>query len=38
MPYVKFENEYLEQKYGIELMDQELEVEVVANKLKNLYK
>lgn len=38
MPYVKFENEYLEQKYGIDLMDQELEVEVVANKLKNLYK
>jgi hypothetical protein len=38
MPYVKFENEYLEQKYGIELSDQELEVEVVANKLKNLYK
>jgi hypothetical protein len=38
MPYVKFEHEYLEQKYGIELMDQELEVEVVANKLKNLYK
>ena len=38
MPYVKFENEYLEKKYGIDLMDQELEVEVVANKLKNLYK
>jgi hypothetical protein len=38
MPYVKFENEYLEQKYGIELSDEELEVEVVANKLKNLYK
>ena len=38
MPYVKFENEYLEQKYGIDLLDQELEVEVVANKLKNLYK
>jgi hypothetical protein len=38
MPYVKFEHEYLEHKYGIELMDQELEVEVVANKLKNLYK
>jgi hypothetical protein len=38
MPYVKFEHEYLEQKYGIELSDEELEVEVVANKLKNLYK
>jgi len=38
MPYVKFEHEYLEQKYGIDLMDQDLEVEVVANKLKNLYK
>jgi hypothetical protein len=38
MPYVKFENEYLEQKYGIDLMDEDLEVEVVANKLKNLYK
>jgi predicted transcriptional regulator len=38
MPYVKFEHEYLEHKYGIELMDEEMEVEKVANKLKNLYK
>jgi hypothetical protein len=38
MPYVKFEHEYLEQKYGIELSDEELEMETVANKLKNLYK
>jgi hypothetical protein len=38
MPYVKFEHEYLEHKYGIELMDEEMEVETVANKLKNLYK
>jgi len=38
MPYVKFEHEYLEHKYGIELMDEEMEVETIANKLKNLYK
>jgi hypothetical protein len=38
MPYVKFENEYLEQKYGIELSDEEMEVVKTADKLKNLYK
>ena len=38
MPYVKFEKEYLESKYNIELSDEEMEVEKVANKLKNLYK
>jgi len=38
MPYVKFEHEYLEQKYGIELSDEEMEVVKTADKLKNLYK
>lgn len=38
MPYVKYDKEYLEHKYNIELMDEELEVENIANKLKNLYK
>jgi hypothetical protein len=38
MPYVKFEKEYLESKYNIELSDEEMEIEKVANKLKNLYK
>jgi hypothetical protein len=38
MPYVKFEKEYLENKYNIVLSDEEMEVEKVANKLKNLYK
>lgn len=38
MPYVKFDKEYLEDKYNIGLSDEEMEVEKVANKLKNLYK
>lgn len=38
MPYVKFDKEYLERKYNIALSDEELEVETVANKLRNLYK
>ena len=38
MPYIKFEREYLEQKYNIELSDEEMEVVKTADKLKNLYK
>lgn len=41
MPYYKFEHEYLEHKYNIELQDMpdmEEESVMVANKLMNLYK
>jgi hypothetical protein len=38
MPYIKFEKEYLENKYNIELSDEEIEVVKTADKLKNLYK
>lgn len=41
MPYVKFEREYLERKYGIELTDEEVEekekAEQIRNRLKQIY-
>jgi hypothetical protein len=43
MPYVKFEHEYLEHKYGIELMDEmgveeeKEEVTNIAKRLRNIY-
>jgi hypothetical protein len=44
MPYVKFENEYLENKYGIELMDEigikeeePTEPTNIAKRLRNIY-
>jgi ATP-dependent Zn protease len=43
MPYVKFEHEYLEHKYGIELQDEmgveeeEEELTNIAKRLRNIY-
>jgi hypothetical protein len=46
MPYVKFENEYLEQKYGIELQDEadtetdtetDSQLENIAKRLRAIY-
>jgi hypothetical protein len=44
MPYVKFEHEYLEHKYGIELQDEmgvekeeEEEVTNIAKRLRDIY-
>lgn len=40
MPYVKFEKEYLEKKYNIEISEEEENIEEseISTKLKNLYK
>jgi len=40
MPYVKFENEYLEKKYNIEIneVEEDIEESSISTKLKNLYK
>lgn len=38
MPYVKFDKEYLEKRYGIELSDEEIPTKEMSDKLNNLYK